>query len=146
MENKTKEMSVDEFKKQIRTGICLSRIYEKSIYLNVECDCAQPECHTNIIIELEDDWKMMTMMFCKDFRYMNWFIDDYKLNWFVKLYQNIGVFWKRIKDAIALVFTGTVHFNDCIILNEEQIKDFHEILGMSMKFLNERKSNTKEEK
>ena len=64
MENKTKEMSVDEFKKQIRTGICLSRIYEKSIYLNVECDCAQPECHTNIIIELEDDdWKMMTMMY-----------------------------------------------------------------------------------
>ena len=151
MEIELKKISIEEFKKQLRTGICLNRVYENSIQMVVECDCAQPECHTNIIIELEDGngkdpWDLMTMWFCKDFRYMNWFSDDYKLNWFIKLYRNIGIFKERIKDAVKLIFTGTVHYNDCIILNDDQIKDFYEILGVSMKFLNDRKRTSYEVK
>lgn len=127
---------------QFKKGVSLLRKDEDYVTYRFNCSCGDNEHNVDISFEVDEEFKLITMIFYKDISFSHYWIyrnilwfDEFKrkkniLKAILYFTENTFIyyfkcFWCRTKAALRLLFTGYLKMDsDFLIEGGEQIDNF----------------------
>ena len=125
---------------ETKNNIAVNMKFDDSIYFKAMCDCGEnSHIHTlELSKDGDDNFKEISLALYANVSYDYWNEKfDSMEPWYNQIYMKIFDYWRRIKKAIVLIFTGYIKAEEYFMFqSEEQIRDYINALEEGIVYLN----------
>jgi len=134
-----------EFESSFRKSLSLEKVYEKSVWYRLSCDCMDDEHNTVIALSLEDNGILELAFYKKMSIDLHYYGISYKNTILERVKGNFDVIVDRIKKSFKLLFTGTLEIqSDVVLYGEEHVDSLIECLYEGKEHIRECKRKEEE--